>query len=563
MKAWKWTLFAVLVFLFTFGLTISACDDDDDDTGDDDNNDDSGPGIPFCYRDRDADGFGDPSQPLEGEPLPCPPGWVENKGDCNDNPFEGGIDQYPGNDEFCDGLDNDCNGNADDGGDELCDDNLWCNGSETCGRLSGCQPGDPPDCSNDQAFCNGQEFCDEDNDKCSHTGNPCEENEDVCDGITSCNEDGNRCDTTEAPDCNDHNQCTNDYCDPVTGCWLQNNTQQCDDGLFCNGPDNCSGGACLHEGTPCPEDNYYCNGAEYCVEESDECLSPGDPCEWYELCDESVDLCTAEEMTLIPEGFFGMGKEPDDPTVTYPEEVPRHEVWISGFYMDENEATNQRYARFLNDRGHRNCFQEPCTISVHYWDYGGLIDNGEQWVVTPTYENRPVGMISWYGAKAYCEEQGKRLPTEAEWEKAAKGSIEHYIYTWGDGWIYNATNWLESEDPYEEPYASLGPSTPVGYFNGTVYGEYETEDGSSPYLLNDMLGNVWEWCSDWYSADYYSEAPGGGWFDPQGPESGTMRVLRGGSWGNEPIWLRTTYRDRLTPGRFFLDIGFRCVQDAE
>jgi iron(II)-dependent oxidoreductase len=150
-------------------------------------------------------------------------------------------------------------------------------------------------------------------------------------------------------------------------------------------------------------------------------------------------------------------------------------------------------------------------------------------------DDHPIVNVSWYDAVAYCEWAGVQLPTEAQWEKAARGT-DGRIYPWGDEWDDSKCNNYET---------GIEETTPVGSYT----------QGTSPYGVMDMVGNVWEWCADWYDEKYYASAPNR---NPQGPSAGIRRVLRGGSWLRvSPDALRAAVRGSATPGGWH-DAGIRC-----
>jgi len=222
-------------------------------------------------------------------------------------------------------------------------------------------------------------------------------------------------------------------------------------------------------------------------------------------------------MVLIPAGEFQMGYNGG-----YDNEKPVHTVYLDAFYMDIYEVTNAQYKKFMDATGHK---------APEYWNdsnYNAL--------------NHPVVGVSWNDASAYCSWAGKRLPTEAEWEKSARGGLVGKKYVWGDEWPppSKAGNFYDSitNDGYN--YTS-----PVGSFKPNGYGLY------------DMAGNVWEWCADWYDGNYYANSPKS---NPTGPSSGSSRVLRGGSWFYYNVnLLRVADRYLCDPTYYFLNVGFRCV----
>lgn len=229
-------------------------------------------------------------------------------------------------------------------------------------------------------------------------------------------------------------------------------------------------------------------------------------------------------MALIPTGEFVMGAET-------PGEDPSHHVFLEAYYMDRFEVTNARYLKFVEGAHHRT--------PQHYVD--PLYDLWVGGKMPPAVADRPVVNVDWYDAAAYCRWAGMRLPTEAEWEKAARGT-DGRIYPWGN------------EPPtafrlnFEQKWAGPDTLRPVGSF-GT---------GSSPYGVQDLAGNVAEWVSDWYDAGYYRVAPER---DPRGPAAGSAKVLRGGSWTNHADTVRATARHADDPEARNSDIGFRCAQD--
>ena len=218
------------------------------------------------------------------------------------------------------------------------------------------------------------------------------------------------------------------------------------------------------------------------------------------------------EMVYVLAGAFTMGSNDGDS-----DEQPMHEVVLDAYWMDKYEVTNAQYSQCVTDG---SCGKPSNT--------GYFADNN--------YADHPVVYVSWYDAKDYCEWAGRRLPTEAEWEKAARGTDER-IYPWGNG---NPTPALLNFDNNE------GGTMPVGSY----------PDGASPFGALDMAGNVWEWAADWYSSEYYSASPDE---NPGGPISGDYWVLRGGSYRNNKGNVRVADRYRSNPSNTGLYIGFRCA----
>ncbi|MCC6499702.1 MAG: SUMF1/EgtB/PvdO family nonheme iron enzyme [Anaerolineales bacterium] len=228
-------------------------------------------------------------------------------------------------------------------------------------------------------------------------------------------------------------------------------------------------------------------------------------------------------MRLVPAGEFSMGSEngSDD-------ERPVHPVYLDAFYMDVYEVTNAAYQACV-DVGACDPPQETSsyTRSSYY-------ENSE-------FDNYPVIDVDWNQAKAYCAWRGGGLPTEAQWEKAARGD-DGRTYPWGEEVSCNQANYHNGSN------YCVGDTTEVGNY----------ENGKSPYGMYDMAGNVWEWVNDWYDSDYYASSPSS---NPSGPVSGQYRVLRGGAWDYLVVNLvRSAFRNRDAPDGIYNGIGFRCAR---
>ncbi|MBI5197736.1 MAG: formylglycine-generating enzyme family protein [Nitrospirae bacterium] len=231
-----------------------------------------------------------------------------------------------------------------------------------------------------------------------------------------------------------------------------------------------------------------------------------------------------ESMVLIPAGEFVMGNEGG-----HWMEKPERKVFLSGYTMDKYEVTFAQYFQFVKATGHR----KPRLA-------GYLAVDAE---AIPILMNpfSPVTGVTWEDARAYCRWKGKRLPTEAEWEKAARGT-DGRDWPWGNEKDMNRANLLEGGDGYE--YAS-----PVGSLKAD----------RSPFGIYDMAGNSMEWTSDWFQEDYYRVSPNR---DPQGPETGQERVVRGASWHDALDRARASVRFKVRPEYRDVTIGFRCVRSG-
>jgi formylglycine-generating enzyme required for sulfatase activity len=223
-------------------------------------------------------------------------------------------------------------------------------------------------------------------------------------------------------------------------------------------------------------------------------------------------------MVYVPAGSFTMGTDNG-----YAHEGPAHDVYLDSFWIDQTEVTDKQYALCLADGG--------CTDPL--WQGG----------YSPDYFSE-AQYVNWMQAKSYCEWAGKRLPTEAEWEKAARGT-EGRVYPWGD----EAPNCRLANIP------DCVGGNPSPIFGLSHVGNYP--DGVSPYGVYDMIGNVWEWVADWYGENYYAESPER---NPPGPASGTLRLLRGGSIYQIAKAVTRTWTSPDKPQAW--PYGFRCVQDV-
>jgi len=242
-------------------------------------------------------------------------------------------------------------------------------------------------------------------------------------------------------------------------------------------------------------------------------------------------------MRLVPAGEFTMGSDADDALAEcqkyssgcdrgwYVDEEPPHTVSLDAFYIDTYEVTNALYADCVNEGACRPPAQSSTDTHPGYY--------GEA-----EFDDFPVLYVDWNMATTYCEWRGARLPTEAEWEKAARGT-DGRAFPWGQ----------EADDTYANYGVANGDTTRVG----------EYESGKSAYGVYDMAGNVWEWVSDWYAERYYQNSPAS---NPTGPDSGDGKVVRGGSWYDTAELIRTSVRNRFDPEEAQNNFGFRCALDA-
>lgn len=235
-------------------------------------------------------------------------------------------------------------------------------------------------------------------------------------------------------------------------------------------------------------------------------------------------------MVFVPEGEFTMGSDRGEAN-----EKPAHNVYLDAFWIDRTEVANLMFATFSNSQGAQSdvvadWLDVDDDLHIHFVD--------DSWQVDAGYEDHPVIEVKWLGASAYCEWRGEgtRLPTEAEWEKAARGTTEN-LYAWGNQIDCSLANYG----------TCIGGTVKVGSFPSNV----------SPFGALDMTGNVLEWVADWYGENYYASSPAS---NPLGPIEGEARVLRGGSWDDKTEYqVRSTFRYAEAPGESKDDAGFRCI----
>lgn len=313
---------------------------------------------------------------------------------------------------------------------------------------------------------------------------------------------------------------------------------------------------------------------------------------------------------LVPAGEFLMGDNLDDSFTDdkgFSQEKPVHKVYLNSFYIGKYEVTNGEFKKFIDDGGYKN----PAYWTADEWDkasnkedkderknpFSNVIQHSygrqpEFWNDPeargggiPGNENFPVVGVNLHEAEAYCkwlsEKTGEiyRLPTEAEWEKSARGTDQRR-YPWGNNIDNSYVNYYKSGDPYENDLSATGGLTPVGFYNGNTHNGFLTHDNASPYETYDMAGNVWEWVSDRWDPHYYSRspidnpkgpAPGDSIDYPRGPKYGDyIASIRGGFWrDNEGKMnmssLRSAYRSMIFSGprNRNLGIGFRCVREVK
>ncbi len=222
-------------------------------------------------------------------------------------------------------------------------------------------------------------------------------------------------------------------------------------------------------------------------------------------------------MARVPAGEFLMGS-------SILNEQPQHSVWLDEFWVDVFEVSNGLYQQCVTAGA---CRPPSSTHSAHHECYYG----------DPSYASFPVNQVAWADAVQYCQWAGERLPTEAEWEKVARGT-DARTFPWGNNWDPARVNSLLND-----------------IYDTTAVGSYPA--GASPYGAMDMAGNVWEWVADWYDEEYYEDSPAE---NPPGPSTGVSKIVRGGGYGVYDAAMRTSLRRELPPETQVTYVGFRCVR---
>lgn len=273
----------------------------------------------------------------------------------------------------------------------------------------------------------------------------------------------------------------------------------------------------------------------------------------------AVGSTVPDDMVLIPAGEFLMGSPAGSDGL--PDEQPQRSIFVGSVFLDRHEVTNEAYQAFVSAANHR--MPENNNPASTLWSNQAPM---------PGIERHPVVNVSWNDAVAYCHWNGKRLPTEAEWEKAARGT-DGRRYPWGNQWDIQLANsasywagrtiefdsgadweafWVKGEGAKIAKEKGLNGEVltmPVGSFPVAV----------SPYGLVDMAGNAAEWVQDWYDPNYYRSAP---LTNPAGPARGAIKSMRGGSWLKPAVSLRTSDRDWGMMDSRPSGTGFRCAKDA-
>jgi len=266
----------------------------------------------------------------------------------------------------------------------------------------------------------------------------------------------------------------------------------------------------------------------------------------------------AEAWVNIPASEFLSGQFDDPASVGYDYEIMVTDVTVSQYIKYLNVAIvdgtlkvdgDQLVGYYPGDVFH--AAKHEVEIAAGYYIFIPLKDpasrfgfDGSVFESVPGYENHPMTNVSWFGAWGYCGYNNYRLPTELEWEKAARGTADNRPFPWGKEISRNNANYYASKDPFEDMSSFGSRTTPVGFYNGQVYDGYQTLNSARPYGLYDMSGNVWQWTANIYEGQHY-------------------RYMRGGSKDSYDMDLRIWSRNNATPTYYSPDVGFRCARGGE
>jgi formylglycine-generating enzyme required for sulfatase activity len=266
------------------------------------------------------------------------------------------------------------------------------------------------------------------------------------------------------------------------------------------------------------------------------------------------------EMISIPAGSFLMGYSGvgNDKDYSKSDEHPQHSVTLAAYSIGKYDVTRGQYKQFMKAGGYSN--KSYWSGEGWKWKVNAKRTEPDRWAAKQTWgkqtftqtDNHPVVGVTYYEAEAFCKWAGGHLPTEAQWERAARwnSKTKHAnVYPWGDVWDAEKCNNYSDHNSAGGGYQNL-QTAPVGSY----------PSGASPAGCQDMAGNVWEWCKDWYGEEYYSQSPSS---DPQGPTSGSSRVLRGGGWGNYgDSSYRCAFRYSSAPSDGYILYGFRLCRSG-
>ena len=401
---------------------------------------------------------------------------------------------------------------------------------------------------------------------------PCDDGS-VCTLTQACVQ--GKCSGTSFMDCTDGNVCTDDVCYPVPGCTHSSNSAACEDGDPCTAGDTCADAECAKgyaacdDGDACTSDS--CDPDGTCQHEPHCCGKLGADCPIGFTCTD-LGTCEDDDEVYVPEGLSWMGC--DASTGCKPDwATPGHMVWLSAFFIDRTEVTVTAYKECV---AAGECV-DPCPCSK-FENYA-----------KPNHGSFPINHVSWAEADAYCEWRGKRLPTEAEWERAARGGCETVV---GDCKL--ESRWYPWGKTFPQcAQANMAVKVGIGTkTNGCGTGEMaevgSRPAGRSPYGAHDMAGNAEEWVADWHMIDYYCNGPlacydafspilpgcedckekppyKDPWTNPLGPTVATMHGKRGGSYLVPGEYILSTLRS--FPVYLYKDdpenaVGFRCARSV-